>query len=140
MRHLLAVSVASFLGASALSAQSVPPNRDPAFCADLNRAIRAAERGRVATLERRPPSFGFTQACAAQGGGWFCHQALAPPSLSFENLTAQVSACLPNASRALASGYREAVFTAGGVRMRIAESGARGAHVGRIVTFSIEPR
>ena len=143
MKQVCSLFAASLLAASALSAQPVPPVRDAAFCADLSRTVSAVERGRVTALEASraaSPRFGFTQPCAAQGAGWFCHQALAPPSLSFRNLVEQVSACSPEATRTLASGHSEAIFLIGGVRLRIAESGAPGAHVGRIVTLAIEPR
>lgn len=137
------VAAASLLAASALSAQPPSPNRDPAFCAELQRAIRAVERGRVAALERsraRPPSFGFIYGCTAQGSGWFCHQALARPSLSIDNLVAQISACLPGAARLPGSQFREVDFVVRGVRLRIEETGGREARAGRIVTFSIEPQ
>lgn len=128
--------------ASAAPAQAIP-SRTAIFCAQLERTIEAVELGDTTALERsraRPPDFGFRSRCGAQGGGWFCHQSLAPPGLSLDSLVESVSRCRAGLSRVSSSTADHVVFEGSSVRILVMESGAPRAHVGRIVTFSIEPR
>ena len=138
MRWMIALVLAAVSG----TAQAVP-SRMAIFCAELERTIEAVELGDTTALERsraRQPDFGFQSRCGAQGRGWFCHQSLAPPGLSLDGLVEGVSHCRPGLSRASASRADHVVFEGPSVRILIMESGAPRAHVGRIVTFSIEPR
>ena len=130
------------VAASGAPAQAIP-SRMAIFCAELERTIEAVELGDPSGLERsraRPPAFGFSSGCGAQGRGWFCHQSLTPPALSLDSLVAGVSHCRPDLVRARASTADHVLFEGRSVRILIMESGAPRAHVGRIVTFSIEPR
>ena len=140
MLPILRIGTALILVAPVSIAAATPhPDR---FCAELSRTIEAVELGKVAALGRsgaQPPSFGFSH-CTAQGRGWFCQQALAPPPLSLESLTASLLRCHPDIVRLPNDDSGYALFARGSVVLRVEESGARGAHVGRIVTFSIEPR
>lgn len=133
--------------ALALAGSSAPvhamPGGTAGFCAELERTIAAVVLGETATLERnsaRPPGFGFRYGCSVQGSGWFCHQSLAPPTLSLSGLAEDVSHCRPALVRAGSSTPDHTLFEGAGVRILIMESGAPRAHVGRIITFSIEPR
>jgi len=128
--------------ASAAPAQAVP-DAMAIFCAQLDRTIEAVELGDTTALERsraRPPDFGFRYGCNAQGGGWFCHQSLAPPGLSLGGLAAGVRHCRPDFAQIAPALPDHVLFTGRNVRIRIMESGAPRAHVGRIVTFMLEPR
>lgn len=133
--------VAALLVASGCATTPSSRPQDAGFCQDLNRTTDAVRQGRLAALTtgRAPsPSFGFSSGCGVQGAGWFCYQALAPDALSVGGLAAQVSGCLPAARRLSTPDPMVAVFVSYGVRLEIVERGARGAHVGRIVSFSIE--
>lgn len=140
MLALITTGITALLASPASTvAASATPN---GFCAELNRTIQAVELGDVAALEHprtRSPSFGFSY-CSAQGPGWFCHQALAPPPLSLESLTADLLQCRSNMMPLPGNTSGYAQFERGRLRFRIEETGAPGAHVGRIVTFAIEPR
>ena len=128
--------------APAAQARAVP-DRTAIFCAELERVIQAIDLGDPTALERsraRPPGFGFRYGCGAQGRGWFCHQSLAPPGLSLNGLAESVSQCRPDLVRDGSSAPDHILFEGFGVRILIMESGAPRAHVGRIVTFSIEHR
>ena len=127
---------------AATSAQAIPSAR-AIFCAELERTIEAIELGDTTALQRSralPPSFGFRNGCGAQGGGWFCQQSLAPDQLSLKGLAAAVSHCRPALLRVPQRWPDAALFEGSGLRIRIQESGGPRAHVGRIVTFSVEPR
>ena len=136
----ITTGIAALLASPASTvAASAAPNT---FCSELNRTIEAVELGDVSALEDpaiRSPSFGFSY-CSAQGPGWFCHQALAPPPLSIENLTADLLQCHPDMAPLPGNNSGYAQFERGSLRFRIEETGAPGAHVGRIVTFAVEPR
>lgn len=136
----LLLRTAPFILIPALASANVPA-RHTSFCVELKHTVQAVARREVAKLEvaRSRPNFGFQTACGVQGEGWFCHQALAPFALSFQALTEQVAYCLPQAKRLPSQWPGEAVFTDRSVRIRIQQSGAPQAHVGRIVTLSIEP-
>ena len=116
--------------------------RNVSFCADLDRTITAVERREIALLDDanfRSPNFGFSNNCSAQGTGWFCQQSLGPKELSAQSLKTQILQCSPQfiTWHQDAAGYE--VLEGGTVRLRIQESGAPGAQVGRIVTLVVEP-
>lgn len=136
----LLLRTAPFILIPALASANVPAPQT-SFCVELKHTVQAVERREVAKLELATsrPNFGFQTACGVQGEGWFCHQALAPVALSFEVLTQQVANCLPQAKRLPSRWPGEAVFIDRSVRIRIQQSGAPQAQVGRIVTLSIEP-
>jgi hypothetical protein len=124
------------------SAQAIP-SAAAIFCAELERTIEAIELGDTTALQRsraRPPSFGFRTGCGAQGGGWFCQQSLAPDQLSLKGLAEGVSRCRPELLRVPQRWPDAVLFEGSGLRIRIGETGAPRAHVGRIVTFSVEPQ
>ena len=130
------------------TAQAERPSEQQIFCAELNRVVQVAQMdGDFTYLERSraaPPTFGFRHGCRARAAAerlpaaWWCHQSLAPDSLSLAGLAGRTAACLPNAVRSEGRYGREAIFTLPRVRILIEESGGPRAHVGLIATFRVE--
>ena len=126
-------------GAEAPSAQAI-------FCAELKRVVEVAELGGdFAYLERSraaPPRLGFRHGCRASGDAkkqyWLCGQSFAPDGMSRDSLAARVAACLPEAVRSPPTLVRDAIFSLPYARIHIAELGGPGAHVGRIVSVTVE--
>lgn len=136
--------VAALVGAALVGAVvpaiAIAPTAPDDFCGELDRASSAVRAGRVDQLPKATShGFGFNF-CGVQGPGYFCQQALAPPSLSLDLLSASIVACRPSLVRTTPKSRELATFEGDGVRIRITESGARGAHVGRIVSLVIEPK
>lgn len=136
---LAAAMMAALLGAGAAAAA---PTDSELFCHDLKRLIEAAEYDggfeQMYSARPAPPRLGFARGCRPGARTWFCHQSLAPDSLSHDALAAGVAACLPEAKRQHDGLYRETLFTLPRARIRIEERGGPGAHVGRIVTLVVE--
>ena len=139
-------AAAALLAGSAAAAQAPVEKRPGAWCIGLQRVVEAAryERGFEALNEARgvPPRLGFFPGCqangGAEGGSWFCHQQLAPETLSRDRLAAQTAHCLPQAKRTDIAGGGGTIFTLPGLRIYIEQSGGPGAHVGRVVTYVVE--
>jgi hypothetical protein len=133
------MAATALIAASAAQAQQrVRPTQAELFCHDLKRVVEAAGRENgfehLELSRAAPPWLGFRPgACRAYAGtagypaGWQCHQHLAPHHLSLESLADMTAACLPEAKRLSAGGWREAGFEAPGVRIQISESGGPGA-------------
>jgi hypothetical protein len=126
--------------ASAPSAAQAASAEDEHFCTELARTVEAIALGDLTSLQSgtSPPEFGFRYGCVAQGLSWLCHQSLAPPSLSLQLLAGRVASCRPDLSRTEQNRDRLVLFEGPGLRIRILEAGARGAHVGRIVTLLLD--
>ena len=144
MERLLGlIATVAVLVPGAGSAQAGPAQD---FCHGLERVVEATRQDRgFAWLERAraaPPHLGFVHGCRATGDArrqyWLCGQNLAPEEMSRDALAARVAACLPEAVRGPPSLARDAVFTLPHARIHISELGGPGAHVGRIVSFSVE--
>jgi hypothetical protein len=139
-----AVAAAALLTSAAGQAQGGLVSQD--FCHGLERVIEAAQyEGGFDLLERAraaPPHLGFRGGCRATGDErreyWSCGQNLAPVEKRLAALAERVQACLPEAVRAPPGLARDAVFTVPHARIRISERGGPRAHVGRIVSFTVE--
>lgn len=125
---------------------SAQPTDDDLFCHDLQRIVAAAdEEIPFYSLERSaaaPPTLGFSTPCRANGAGrqraWVCGQSLAPESLSIQSLASRTAACLPQARHQIFATWQQTEFRLPNAIIRISESGGRGAHVGRIVSYSVD--
>ena len=132
---------------AALAAQPVAARGplDRAFCAELERIVRAADDAepfrRLEISRGAPPTLGFVHGCRRSGGErryfWLCGQNLAPESLSADRLAERTSACLPGAEPLPRRHPGERRFAVGAVEIRIHESGGPRAHVGRIVSYVV---
>lgn len=140
------IRFAAAAAAIACTPVSAQPNDDDQFCYDLQRIVAAAdEEVPFYSLEHSaaaPPTLGFSHHCRANGAGrqraWMCGRSLAPESLSLPSLSARTAACLAQAQHIVYATWRETEFRLPNAIIRISESGGPGAHVGRIVSYSVD--
>ena len=143
MRGWTALAAAMAAGA----AQAQPPAPpDGAFCAELQRIVAAADDEEpFLALERprpSPPTLGFRYGCGRAGDArrhyWACSQTLAPDWLGAARLVERTRRCLPEARALPVEHHREFRFDLPGAEIRISEHGGPSAHVGRVVSFTVE--
>jgi hypothetical protein len=130
---------------AALLLAAAPPKAAPAdrFCADLRSLAAAAEEnpafGSLAGASLHSLLGSYCMVSTPAGIAFLCTRSLAPPELATDTLVERMKLCLPGAVVTKGEYPMDSTRVEHGrIRMEISESGGPGAHVGRIVTVSIE--
>lgn len=112
------------------------------FCDDVAKLVEGG-REPIPFQELRDADFKpmlLKNGCFPGGVGYFCQQSLLPPEITRDGMAQQIAACLPDAKIAVEKqpgGLPEAVVSGSGLRFELQETGAKGAHVGRILRIQI---
>jgi len=113
------------------------------FCDDIRKFVDGAKEA-VPFESLRALGFAphFELPCRPNGRGYRCHRSLLPPALNHQSMAARISGCLKDAKISVekpnAWSIPTTVVTGEGLRFELEEIGNDIAHVGRILSMTIQ--